>query len=206
MYINALLKRGGIFAGHFETEKCKTCFEKALAIDANCTDVFIHRARVSIVDQTNHLLQRVKVYPYPINHLLPFPFLPLFLLTPFLFLPSLSTSFSFTLSSSSFLPFFFPPPFPRLPLLPIFFPLLSSSLPPLPSSLSSTSLSLLPPLSLLSSPSLLFPTPLPLLLPHLPPPILPPFPSLLPITPPPAPPFPSSPPLPLSHSFPPRLA
>ena len=110
MYINALLKRGGIFAGHFETEKCKTCFEKALAIDANCTDVFIHRARVSIVDQTNHLLQRVKVYPYPINHL-PFPFLPLFLLTPFLFLPSLSTSFSFTLSSSSFLPFYFPPLF-----------------------------------------------------------------------------------------------
>ena len=51
MYINALLKRGGIFAGHLETEKCKTCFEKALAIDANCIDVFIHRARVSIVDQ-----------------------------------------------------------------------------------------------------------------------------------------------------------
>ena len=55
MYINALLKRGGIFAGHFETEKCKTCFEKALAIDANCTDVFIHRARVSIVDQINFI-------------------------------------------------------------------------------------------------------------------------------------------------------
>ena len=147
MYINALLKRGGIFAGHFETEKCKTCFEKALAIDANCTDVFIHRARVSIVDQINHLLQRVKVYPYPINHL-PFPslFYLSFCSLLFCFSP-LSTSFSFTLSSSSFLPFFFPPPFPRLPLLPIFFPLLSSSLPPLPSSLSSTSLSLLPPLS-----------------------------------------------------------
>ena len=48
-YINALLKKGGIFAGHFETQKCKTCFEKALTIDANCTDVFIHRARVSLI-------------------------------------------------------------------------------------------------------------------------------------------------------------
>ena len=36
-------------------EKCKTFFEKALAIDANCTDVFIHRARVSIVDQINFI-------------------------------------------------------------------------------------------------------------------------------------------------------
>ena len=36
-------------------EKCKTFFEKALASDANCTDVFIHRARVSIVDQINFI-------------------------------------------------------------------------------------------------------------------------------------------------------
>ena len=206
MYINALLKRGGIFAGHFETEKCKTCFEKALAIDANCTDVFIHRARVSIVDQTNHLLQRVKVYPYPINHL-PFPSLfylsfcsLLFCFSPLsqplslsLFLPLLSYPFSSLLLFLAFLSSLFSF---------LSFPPLSPLSPPpclLPHCLFS-------PLSpLLSSPSLLFPTPLPLL-PHLPPPILPPFPSLLPITPPPAPPFPSSPPLPLSHSFPPRLA
>ena len=122
MYINALLKRGGIFVGHFETEKCKTFFEKALAIDANCTDVFIHRARVSIVDQIN------------------------FISSPSFFASLFYLSFSLSLPCSL---------------------------------LSSTSLSLLR-------------------LPH------PPFSS--PLTPPPALPFPSSPPLPLSRSFSPRLA
>jgi len=46
MYVNALLKKAGVFAGQFQMEKCKTCFEKALAIDPNCIDIFIHRARV----------------------------------------------------------------------------------------------------------------------------------------------------------------
>ena len=47
MYTNALVKRAGIFAGLGEIEKCQTCFSKALAIDSNCADVFIYRARVS---------------------------------------------------------------------------------------------------------------------------------------------------------------
>ena len=47
MYTNALVKRAGIFAGLGEVEKCQTCFTKALAIDSNCADVFIYRARVS---------------------------------------------------------------------------------------------------------------------------------------------------------------
>lgn len=47
MYVSALVRRAGIFAGSGEMDKCKTCFEKALAIDPNAVDIYIHRARVS---------------------------------------------------------------------------------------------------------------------------------------------------------------
>ena len=47
MCVSALVRRAGIFAGSGEMEKCKTCFEKAVAIDSNAVDIFIHRARVS---------------------------------------------------------------------------------------------------------------------------------------------------------------
>ena len=203
-----------MFAGHFEAEKCKTCFEKALVIDANCTDVFIHRARVIIF------------------YLLPFPFLhvPLFLsFSPPLFIVLCSLFFcSSPLSSflfhTSFLPlsslslflitfpFFlsvFPPPSPS-PLFPLIHLTVSSSSPsplltsppplfypfpllflPLSSFLHISSLST----SLHYSFLLFFPLSLHFFL------------SLFsPLTPPPAPPFLSSPPPPLSHSFPPRLA
>ena len=168
MYINALLKRGWIFAGHFEAEKCKTCFEKALAIDANCTDVFIHRTRVSIVDHNNLI----------IFYLLPFPFLhlPLFLsFSPPLLIVLCSLFFcSSPLSSflfhTSFLPLFFPLPFPHCLLL--FSLCLPSPFPlsPFPS---------LPPHCLfflpLSSPNLSSPSflPLPSPLSYLSPPFLP---------------------------------
>ena len=217
MYINALLKRGGIFAGHFETQKCKPCFEKALAIDANCTDVFIHRARLSIV-QINLIsspsfflfLTSLSAHSFSVSPLsLPYLFQSFFLFFPTLFLPSPFSSLHLAFLS-----------------YPIFSPLLSSPLPPLPSSLSSSSLSLPP--SLLSSPSVSYPllsSPLPpppssfLSLisfpstsPLLPPPTHSPssYPFSSPLTPlpppPPPPPFPSSPPPPLSRSFPPRLA
>ena len=48
MRINALIKKAKIFAGSFQTQKCDECFEKAHDIDANCVDVYIHRAMVSI--------------------------------------------------------------------------------------------------------------------------------------------------------------
>ena len=47
MCVSALVRRAGIFAGCGELEKTNTCFEKALAIDSNAVDIFIHRARVS---------------------------------------------------------------------------------------------------------------------------------------------------------------
>ena len=46
--MSALVRRAGIFAGCGEMEKTKTCFEKALAIDSNAADIYIHRARVSL--------------------------------------------------------------------------------------------------------------------------------------------------------------
>ena len=48
MYANALIKKAGVLAGHFEKAKCQQCFDKALAIDPDCIDVNIHRARVSL--------------------------------------------------------------------------------------------------------------------------------------------------------------
>ena len=47
MYVNALIKKAGIFAGGLKLDKCKTCFEKAVAIMPDSTDIFVHRARVS---------------------------------------------------------------------------------------------------------------------------------------------------------------
>ena len=47
MYVNALIKRAGIFAGQHNMDKCKTCLEKALAICPDSIDVLVHRARVS---------------------------------------------------------------------------------------------------------------------------------------------------------------
>ncbi len=47
MYTNALVQRASMMALHGEMEKCHTCFTKALAIDPNCADVYIYRARVS---------------------------------------------------------------------------------------------------------------------------------------------------------------
>ncbi len=47
MYTNALVQRASMMALHGEMEKCRTCFTKALAIDPNCADVYIYRARVS---------------------------------------------------------------------------------------------------------------------------------------------------------------
>ena len=48
MYVNALIKKAVIFAGGMEMDKCKACFEKALAIDPGSGDVFVHRARVGV--------------------------------------------------------------------------------------------------------------------------------------------------------------
>ena len=48
MCVSALVRRAGIFAGSGEMEKCNTCLDKALAIDSNAADIFIHRARVSM--------------------------------------------------------------------------------------------------------------------------------------------------------------
>ena len=47
MCVGALVRRAGIFAGGGQMEKSKTCFEKAMAIDSNAVDIYIHRARVS---------------------------------------------------------------------------------------------------------------------------------------------------------------
>ena len=47
MYVNALIKRAGIFAGQHNLNKCKTCLEKALIISPHSTDILVHRARVS---------------------------------------------------------------------------------------------------------------------------------------------------------------
>ena len=49
MYISALIRKAGIFAGEGEMEKCKTCFDRVLAIDQKSGDAYIHRARVSRV-------------------------------------------------------------------------------------------------------------------------------------------------------------
>ena len=172
MYINALLKRGGIFAGHFEAEKCKTCFEKALTIDASCTDVFIHRARVSIVDHNNLII--FYLLPFPFLHVPLSRFLPLcslFFARSFS-VPLLSLLFSFTLLSYTFsslslfliaFPFFlsvFPPPSPS-PLFPLFYLTVSSSSPsflPLPSPLSYLSPPFLPHLTIPFSYSSAFPS------------------------------------------------
>ena len=48
MYVNALIKRAGIFAGQQNMDKCKTCLEKALAVCPDSIDVLVHRARVSL--------------------------------------------------------------------------------------------------------------------------------------------------------------
>ena len=47
MYVNALIKRAGIFAGQQNMDKCKTCLEKAFAICPDSIDILVHRARVS---------------------------------------------------------------------------------------------------------------------------------------------------------------
>ena len=47
MYVNALIKRAGIFAGRQSLDKCRTCLEKAVSIDPDSIDILIHRARVS---------------------------------------------------------------------------------------------------------------------------------------------------------------
>ena len=58
MCVSALVRRAGIFAGCGEMDKCKTCFEKAMAIDSSAVDVFIHRARVSTnVNAYIHIVQ-----------------------------------------------------------------------------------------------------------------------------------------------------
>ena len=46
MYANALIKKAGIYAGQLNLKKCKTCFEKAMAIAPDCTDLYVHKARV----------------------------------------------------------------------------------------------------------------------------------------------------------------
>ena len=46
MYVNALVKKAGVFAGSFEMDKCKACFEKAQAILPASTDILAHRAKV----------------------------------------------------------------------------------------------------------------------------------------------------------------
>ena len=47
MYVNALIKKAGIFAGRQSLDKCKTCFEKAENLAPNSIDILVHRARVS---------------------------------------------------------------------------------------------------------------------------------------------------------------
>ena len=47
MYVNALIKRAGIFAGQQNMDKCRTCLEKASALCPDSIDVLVHRARVS---------------------------------------------------------------------------------------------------------------------------------------------------------------
>ena len=56
MYVNALIKRAGIFAGRQSLNKCKVCLEKATAIAPDSIDILVHRARVSLT---------VHVYMYP---------------------------------------------------------------------------------------------------------------------------------------------
>ena len=56
MCVSALVRRAGIFAGGGEMEKTNTCFEKALAIDSNAVDIFIHRARVSAHAHTHYVM------------------------------------------------------------------------------------------------------------------------------------------------------
>ena len=56
MYVNALIKRAGIFAGRQSLNKCNVCLEKAAAIAPDSIDILVHRARVSL---TAH------VYMYP---------------------------------------------------------------------------------------------------------------------------------------------
>ena len=60
MYVNALIKRAGIFAGQQSLGKCKTCLEKAAAISPTSIDILVHRARVSVLLDRDIELIRVK--------------------------------------------------------------------------------------------------------------------------------------------------
>jgi import receptor subunit TOM70 len=80
MYVNALIKRAGIFAGQQNMDKCKTCLEKALAVCPDSIDVLVHRARVcleseemsnldSVVEDLTKAVERAPQQPYPIYSL-----------------------------------------------------------------------------------------------------------------------------------------
>ena len=49
MYVNALIKRAGIFAGQQNVDKCKTCLEKARVLSPHSVDILVHSARVSCI-------------------------------------------------------------------------------------------------------------------------------------------------------------
>lgn len=44
--VGALVRQAMIFASQKRMEKCEICFQKALAMDSNAVDIFIHRGRV----------------------------------------------------------------------------------------------------------------------------------------------------------------